>query len=130
MIELLGQVGLPSRSENRKVWIGKGGRLRVDENHPQPFFMFTDWLIWLDFEEEAGKETGFLRLVTPLIFGIKNNNVKKEPHHGFGVGYGDIEGNGSSVASYCQINHQCHGVGIGYNINSEFIYKDFYDEDD
>ena len=33
--------------------------------------MLTDWLIWLDYLEENNCNTSFLRLVTPIIFGIK-----------------------------------------------------------
>ena len=76
--------------------------------------MLTDWLIWLDYLEENNYNTTFLRLITPIIFGIIETdcyNYIDDFGNGFGSGlsYGYDSGNGSG-----------NGSGYGYGFGSGF----------
>ena len=52
--------------------------------------MLTDWLIYLDYLEENNQNTSFLRLITPIIFGIiKCHYYSFTDGHESGYGYGD-----------------------------------------
>ena len=54
--------------------------------------MLTDWLIFLDYLEENNCNTSFIRLTTPIAFGIiecHNYNYHCGDGNGYGYGYGD-----------------------------------------
>ena len=77
--------------------------------------MLTDWLIYLDLLEEQNNNTSFLRLVTPIIFGIfechSYNYIyifSDSSGFGNGLGYGYDSGNGSSYG-----NDFCFGYSYG-----------------
>ena len=64
--------------------------------------MLTDWLIFLDLLEENNCNTSFLRLITPIIFGIFKCHYYNYRHgnglvngYGFGDGFGNGDGYGS-----------------------------------
>ena len=70
--------------------------------------MLTDWLIFLDFLEENNQNTTFLRLITPIIFGIIEIhycNYTKGDGYGYGYGSGNGYGYGYGNSS---------GSGYGY----------------
>ena len=97
--------------------------------------MLTDWLIYLDLLEENNCNTSFLRLITPIIFGIiECNNYNSTCGYGIGYGYsnsispffnfGDGDGYG---------NGDGNGNGIlnndYYQSYTIIIYKSFYNEE-
>ena len=66
--------------------------------------MLTDWLIYLDFLEENNCNTSFLRLTTPITFGIiKCHHFNYR--YGFGSGNGSGDGDGYGYGN---------GSGDGY----------------
>ena len=68
--------------------------------------MLTDWLIFLDYLEENNQNTCFLRLITPIIFGIietRYYNYRRSNGDGYGFGY-----------SYGFSNGDGSGYGYGY----------------
>ena len=57
--------------------------------------MLTDWLIFLDYLEENNCNTSFIRLTTPIAFGIiECHNYNYHCGDGNGYGYGDGDGYG------------------------------------
>ena len=93
--------------------------------------MLTDWLIYLDYLEENNQNTSFLRLITPIIFGIiECNYYDYTKGHGFyfiiyfryGFGYGDGFGDGNGLGSGSGFGNGS-GYGDGYN------YSNSYDEE-
>ena len=93
--------------------------------------MFTDWLIYLDLLEENNCNTSFLRLITPIIFGIINShNYDYQFGYGFGNNFGNGFGNGYNYGND-------FGDGTGYGFGSNFdnsyynriIYLFSYDEE-
>ena len=61
--------------------------------------MLTDWLIYLDYLEENNQNTSFLRLITPITFGIfechyYNYRSGDGNCYIYGNGNGYIYGNG------------------------------------
>ena len=91
--------------------------------------MLTDWLIFLDLLEENNFNTSFLRLTTPIIFGIiecHSYNYRSGYGYGYGYDYGYGNGYGFSYNS---------GYGNGYGFGYGNGYGDgngnisFYDEE-
>ena len=78
--------------------------------------MLTDWLIFLDYLEEKGQNTCFLRFITPIIFGIRPCNDCRQKI-GFGFCYGFNNGNGFGRGYH-------HGFGYG----NGFGYDNGYDQ--
>ena len=69
--------------------------------------MLTDWLIYLDLLEDYNYNTTFLRLITPITFGIIETNYYNYINgngFGYGSGYGDGNGYGNG-----------NGFGTVYN---------------
>ena len=83
--------------------------------------MLTDWLIYLDYLEENNYNTSFLRLITPITFGIIVTNYYK---YNNGNGYGNGNGIGFGYG---------YGYGYGYGNGSGFgycyAYSNSYDEE-
>ena len=81
--------------------------------------MLTDWLIFLDILEENNYNTSFLRLVTPITFGIfechrYNYSSGSGYSDGFGYGDGNGYGNGSGSGSGSGFgNYYVSGNGSG-----------------
>ena len=78
--------------------------------------MLTDWLIWLDYLEENNQNTIFLRLATPIFFGIIETHYYTYSN-GRGSSYGNSDGNGSSYDfsnGTCYSNDFDFGDGDGY----------------
>ena len=74
--------------------------------------MLTDWLIWLDYLEENNYNTSFLRLITPITFGIiETHNYNYTNGSGYGSGYGNGDGDGDGYG---------HGYGHGYGDGSGY----------
>jgi len=83
--------------------------------------MLTDWLIFLDFLEENNCNTTFLRLITPIIFGIfecHRYNYSFGSSYGYGYGNSDAYGYGYGNA-----------YGAGYGSGYGFSYLNSYDEE-
>ena len=81
--------------------------------------MLTDWLIFLDYLEDYKFNTTFLRLITPIIFGIfecHHYNYKVGYSNGYGFGYGYGYGYG-------------YGCGNGDGYGFGYSYSDPYDEE-
>ena len=77
--------------------------------------MLTDWLIFLDLLEDYNFNTTFLRLITPITFGIfECHNYNYTKGSGNGNGYGNGYGYSYSYD---------FGFGFGYN------YLNSYDEE-
>ena len=79
--------------------------------------MLTDWLIFLDYLEENNCNTSFIRLTTPIAFGIiecHNYNYHCGDGNGYGYGYGDGSG---------------YGAGYGYGVGFGFGYSNYYEEE-
>ena len=85
-------------------------------------YRLADWLIYLDYLEENNQNTSFLRLITPIIFGIfqcyyynynngsgYGNGNNKGYGYGYGYGYGLGDGNGDGFG-----NGNGNGDGDGY----------------
>ena len=85
--------------------------------------MLTDWLIYLDYLEDYNCNTTFLRLITPIIFGITATNYYKY-NYGSGSGYGFGNGYGFDYGSG---NGSSYGYGYGDGYGS--VYSNFYDEE-
>ena len=79
--------------------------------------MLTDWLIYLDYLEENNQNTSFLRLITPITFGIFECHYY---NYRSGDGDGDGDGNGYSSGN---------GYGFGYGCGYGFGYIYSYDEE-
>ena len=77
--------------------------------------MLTDWLIYLDLLEDYNCNTTFLRLITPIIFGITATNYYKY-NYGSGNGYG-----------YGYDYGYDYGYGYGYGCGYGFGYGFGYD---
>ena len=71
--------------------------------------MLTDWLIFLDYLEENNYNTSFLRLITPITFGIIECHYYNYGN-GYGYGYG-------------------YGYGSGYGSGSGYSYLNYYEEE-
>ena len=93
--------------------------------------MLTDWLIYLDYLEDYNCNTIFLRLITPIIFGIIEyrycNYTKGD---GYGYGFGD----GNSYSSEYGYNSEYgysydHGYGSGDGNGDGNGYSNPYDEE-
>ena len=69
--------------------------------------MLTDWLIYLDYLEENNQNTTFLRLATPIIFGIFETHYYNYTK-GYGTGYSDGSGSG-------------YGYGYGYKLFTRIL---------
>ena len=89
--------------------------------------MFTDWLIWLDYLEENNQNTTFLRLITPITFGIiechyyyYNYSYSSGDGLGDGDGFGNGNGFGDSSGSG---NGYSDGYGNGCSNGYGFIYN-------
>ena len=81
--------------------------------------MLTDWLIYLDFLEENNQNTTFVRLITPIIFGIfECHYCKYTKGDGYGNGYGNGSGNGYGYD---------YGNGNGYG--TVYNYLNAYNEE-
>ena len=82
--------------------------------------MLTDWLIYLDFLEENNCNTTFLRLITPITFGIIEthfynyiNGNGSGNGYGYGFGYGNGYGSGFGYG-YGDGNGNGNGSGYDY----------------
>ena len=89
--------------------------------------MLTDWLIYLDLLEEQNNNTSFLRLVTPIIFGIFETH-----YYNYIFGDGCNNGNGNGFGSGCG-SGDGYGFGNGFGNGSGsgcgFDYSNTYDEE-
>ena len=91
--------------------------------------MLTDWLIYLDYLEENNCNTSFLRLITPITFGIiecpsYNYNVVYSDGYGDGYNYGNTLGNGCGWG-YGNNNGNGYGNGDDNSISNKntFLYS-------
>ena len=84
--------------------------------------MLTDWLIFLDLLEENNCNTSFLRLITPITFGIieshyynydsNNGHISSYSYgHGYGNGYISGDGFGNSFGN---------GHGFSYDHSNSY----------
>ena len=89
--------------------------------------MFTDWLIYLDLLEENNCNTSFLRLITPIIFGIINShNYDYQFGYGFGNNFGNGFGNGNI---FCHNHYYGYGFFNGDGCGCEIKNISPYDEE-
>ena len=95
--------------------------------------MLTDWLIFLDLLEENNQNTSFLRLITPITFGIIECHYYShscsfgfDSGNGFGSGYdsGDVSGSGYGDGSGFGFGF---GDGNGYGKGDCLDYGDDFD---
>ena len=97
--------------------------------------MLTDWLIYLDYLEENNHNTSFLRLITPIIFGIFETHCYNYFYcPGFGYGYGYINGNGYGYGfgnGFGNGYGDGDGFGNGYSNSNTYNIWDVssYDEE-
>ena len=99
--------------------------------------MLTDWLIYLDYLEENNQNTSFLRLITPIIFGIiKCHYYSFTDGHESGYGYGDGDGSGYGYGygdGDGDSDNNGFGDGYGYSSGNGYGYGDgdasLYDEE-
>ena len=85
--------------------------------------MLTDWLIYLDLLEEQNNNTSFLRLVTPIIFGIFETHYY---NYIFGDGCNNGNGNGSGYGFGYGYGA---GDGIGNDDGNNYNYLNSYNEE-
>ena len=99
--------------------------------------MLTDWLIYLDYLEDYNCNTSFLRLVTPIIFGIiechRYNRYKMCGNYsgsGNSCGDGDYHGHADGNGSGYGFGYG-HGAGDGIcnDDGNNYNYLNSYNEE-
>ena len=92
--------------------------------------MFTDWFIWLDFLKENNQNTNFLRLITPIAFGIIESHdcYYYSTYYPYGCGLDGHEVTGNGNGDGFDVSYG-NGDGIGYGFNYNNAYVKHYDEE-
>ena len=93
--------------------------------------MLTDWLIYLDYLEENNQNTSFLRLITPITFGIIKTHYY-DYYFGYGFNYADGSGNGYCFSygfGYGYGYGDGSGDGFGYGFGDGYDYFNAYNEE-
>ena len=91
--------------------------------------MLTDWLIFLDLLEENNCNTSFLRLITPITFGIIEShyyNYDSNNGHISSYSSGDVSGSGYGDGSGSGFGFG-FGDGNGYGKGDCLDYGDDFD---
>ena len=93
--------------------------------------MLTDWLIYLDLLEDYNYNTSFLRLMTPITFGIFEchyYNYSSGYIHSYGCSSGNGNGYGDGFG-YGYGYGYGYGCGNGDGYGFGYSYSDPYDEE-